>query len=110
MHRPGTLDVVPDALSHSVPELSALESFTNIRDPWYHNLRCRILTVPDEFSHLRVERNLLFFAPSANNLPSNLSPRNLIVSRKFQKQILARCHDSLTTAHFGITTTLACGK
>lgn len=86
----------------TVSEISALEKFTNIQDPWYLDLRTRVLAEPQEYPLTRIENNLLYqLMPNAYNLLGNLSLWKLIVTREFRKQIVSRCHDDVAAAQFG---------
>lgn len=104
-HRPGTQNVVPDALSRQV---SFLQTQSLIPDEWYLQTIEKILDSPDDYPDFRVEGQALYkYLPSPLPNESNLSDWKLVVPTDNREPILQQMHDDPTAAHLGTAKTMA---
>lgn len=110
VHRKGKFNVVPDALSRSIPkdpETFYLEVDIERIDPWYDKLRRRIIARPDDFPQFKVEDDFVYkFIPSNLPLTSNIKEWKTLVPKPQRSEIIRSCHDPPTSGHFGFYKTL----
>lgn len=108
IHRKGIYNVVPDALSRSVPisvDTVAI-SLENV-DPFYVNLRKRILATPGNYPSWLVKDDLLYkHVPSKTSMKTNLSEWKLLVPKSQRKEVIKSLHDPPLSSHFGFYKTL----
>lgn len=111
IHRKGSSNVVPDALSripHNTPEIALLQFSTQNLDPWYKSLMDKVQNNPEEFPQWKVDQGLLYKL-TTSNLPTrtNISDWKLLVPKCQRIEVLESCHNPPTSAHFGYYKTLA---
>ncbi len=114
IHRKGASHKVPDALSrinnsaevYNVDSLSI--DFNNELDPWYSNLKDKVLKDPSSYPQWKVENSVLFKYIS-NNIPlsSNLCEWKTVVPKNSRSSVLMDSHDPPTSSHFGFYKTLS---
>lgn len=107
-HRKGSLNVVADALSRSVAEVSVLDVATFKPDRWYTKMIEKVQSSPEAYPTFRVENGILYkhIFPK-HNIVSNLSSWKIVVPTVNRPEILRLYHDEPTGAHFGVAKTLS---
>lgn len=114
VHQKGSNNIVPDALSRSPPhEIEQTEVVASFQldvdriDPWYDQMRSKILENPDNFPQWKVENDFVFkFIPSRLPVPSNLPEWKYLVPKPQRSDVISSCHDPPLAAHFGFYKTL----
>lgn len=118
IHRKGSLNVVADALSRAVPELSndfnyeteisVLDVSTLQFDKWYTDMVFKVSKSPNLYPTFCVIDNLLYKHIINNHgIQSNLNEWKLIIPTRNRKDILKLFHDDECAGHFGISKTLS---
>lgn len=110
IHRKGSSNVVPDALSRIPIQESVNVLFTtwSATDSFYDNLKSKILASPDSFPQWKVENNLIYkFIPFSSPVRTNVQEWKLLVPKKHRKEVVGTLHDPPTSAHLGFYKTLA---
>jgi transposase InsO family protein len=98
-HKKGKLNVVPDALSRSLDEISANASC------WYKDLLSKIQTNPENFPDFKIEDNSIYkFVKRTTDLGDWLYDWKLVIPPDRRTEILKAEHDNV--AHQGFTKTL----
>lgn len=112
-HRGGKENVVPDALSRSVPTIDivslAEEGLGEIKDQWYARLCRNVESHPLKFSDWRVESGRLF-KQCRNQYPVLAGSEfrwNLVVPKNQRKSTIELNHDVATAGHLGVHKTFA---
>lgn len=114
IHRKGASHKVPDALSRidspTSKEVQVLSTslLNDGSDPWYNDLRDRIIQDPSSFPQWKLVNNVLFkYIP--NNLPlrSNVCEWKTVLPKNSRPVIVEKCHDLPTSGHFGFYKTLS---
>lgn len=102
-HRPGTQNIIPDALSRNV----SLIDVTSLKpDAWYLSMLAKVENFPDKYPDFKVMNNCLYkHVPSILPNTSNVPDWKLVVPTENRQQILQQMHDSPTAAHMGISKT-----
>lgn len=104
-HRPGKLNIVPDMLSRDV---GALSLDTLIPDEWYKDMIVKVNLDPEGYPNFRVEGERLYkYVESKLPVKSNVPEWKLVVPTENRPEVLQLCHDDPTSAHFGISKTIA---
>lgn len=126
IHRKGSSNVVPDALSR-IPcdevsdedikssntdeytqEIAYFEIDVDRIEPWYDNLRTKILNNPMAYPQFKVENNFIFkFVPSKLSLKNNLPEWKFVVPKPQREEVMKSCHDQPLCSHFGFYKTLS---
>ena len=118
VHRKGSLNVVPDALSR-IPEnvdkdskeissLCILDVSLDNLDNFYLRMRERIRKEPRKFPLWQVKDNFLYrYVPSRIPFNSNFTEWKIVVPKSQKFHIMRLCHDPPTSGHFGFFKTLA---
>lgn len=102
-HRPGTQNVIPDALSRNV---SLIDITTLTPDEWYLTMIAKVNSFPDQYPDFRVMNNCLYkHLPSILPNTSNVPDWKLVIPTDNRQPILQQMHDSPTAAHMGISKT-----
>lgn len=106
IHRKGRENVVPDALSRSVPILNTVneESCIEIKDKWYLQLRKKISENPLKFPKWRVENNRLlkYVKCKFPEFNDDKDYWKYVVPKEERSTILRSCHDDPLAGHGGI--------
>lgn len=99
-HRKGELNVVPDALSRSVPEVSLIAADD---DNWYKKKYSQVESRKN-VKGWKVENEKLFkyIIPRGRTLMMNEKIWKEVVPESKREEILKICHDSPESAHFGV--------
>lgn len=109
VHRRGKDNVVPDALSRTVPlinELSvaAMVPFENYRDPWYAKMIERVANKPLDYPQWRVDNGTLYH--KICHLYPGLEPEarewRIVVPKSHRHRLIREHHDVATAGHAGI--------
>lgn len=109
-HRSGKLNVVPDALSRAVANVSSVKVKS---DKWYQNMIERVNNNPELYPQWYVENNNLYkYVRSKHNINTNFREWKLVIPKENRLNILKENHDSPLSAHFGCNKTYnrVCGK
>lgn len=104
VHRKGKDNVIPDALSRSVPSINALEVGPNIQDNWYAKMMVSIVQNPIQFPLWRKVGNVIY-KRVRNPRPGLGDPMDewvQIVPKELRQNVLRENHDSPTAGHAGI--------
>lgn len=111
IHRKGSSNVVPDALSripHDTIEISVLQFSTEDLDPWYNSLLESVRNKPEDYPQWKIEQGLLYkHTPSKLPTKTNISDWKLLVPKCQRLEVLESCHNPPTSAHLGFYKTLA---
>ncbi|KAK9879484.1 hypothetical protein WA026_006553 [Henosepilachna vigintioctopunctata] len=104
-HRKGVLNVVPDALSRSI-DLIDVKELTP--DTWYSEMVKNVRKFPSKYPDFQVQNDCLYkHVRHGFKIDSNLSEWKLVIPTANRLKILKENHDLPTSAHFGISKTLA---
>lgn len=109
IHRKGSCNVVPDALSRIPhPEIAILDIEPSGSDTWYNSMRESISRSPESYPQWKVEGNLVYkFTPCNLPFKSNTKEWKLLVPKSQRQKTIQSCHDPPTCAHFGFYKTLS---
>lgn len=107
-HRKGSLNVVADALSRSVAEVSVLDLATFQPDKWYSSMLQRVQDQPEEYPSFRASNGVLYkhFLPR-RGIVSNTTDWKIVVPSANRAEIFRIYHDDPTAGHFGVSKTLS---
>lgn len=107
-HRKGSLNVVADALSRSVADVSVLDVSTFRPDKWYNSMINTVEGNAEAYPTFRVQNGVLYkHVLSHNPLNSNLTDWKIVVPTANREEVLQKYHDDPTAGHFGVSKTLA---
>jgi len=103
-HRKGKENVVPDALSRSVP-VATLSVADAVGDPWYNNIFSRCLNKPQTCPNFQIINGTLYrYTKGKFSLTSDFDWKEVVPSESRASLILQH-HDSARGAHLGIDKT-----
>lgn len=108
VHRRGKDNVVPDALSRSVPVVDELNNaaplFPHFRDKWYTGMIEKISKQPLNYPHWRVDNGTIFRKLSNKypGLDSSAFDWRIVVPKSHRRDILKQNHDLPTSGHTGV--------
>lgn len=99
-HRKGKDNIVPDALSRAVAEISAVT-----KSDWYCDLKSKVIENPDDYCDFKVESGQLYKYVKAEEVPcdSRFSWK-LIPAPECRQEIIEKTHENLL--HVGFDKTL----
>lgn len=101
-HRRGVDNVVPDALSRSVEELSASPT----SQEWYSNMMQKVQTEPERFKDFRIDNGVLKkFVATSNDLLDYRFEWKLCLPSDMREKVLVEEHDD--ALHLGVDKTIA---
>lgn len=108
-HRSGKDNVIPDALSRTLPvstivtdSTSTQAAIPNTVDEWYLNIYKGCQSNPTSFPNYRIENNVLYrYMKSNNQLTSEFSWKE-VVPQELRDGVIAQNHAEPIAAHFGI--------
>lgn len=104
-HRRGVDNVVPDALSRSVEELST--STTN--QDWYSSMIQKVQSEPERFKDFRIDKGILKkFVASPNDLLDYRFEWKVCIPPNMREKVLVEEHDD--ALHLGVDKTIAMVK
>lgn len=111
IHRKGSSNIVPDALSRiphddtvplETPEISIIDISLDNLDNWYTSLREKVSRNPELYPQWKVDNNLLFkYVPSKLPIQSNIKEWKFLVPKSQRAAVISSCHDPPTSSHFG---------
>ena len=103
IHRPGSQNQVPDALSRAFEDLCAMKEPTT-GDAWYIGQFNKVQSSPDKFPDWKVDRGYLLVHkpdPWVDPLTGDRDAWKLVVPQELRPSVLKEAHDSPTAGHFG---------
>lgn len=105
VHRKGSLNVVPDALSRAPVEICLLEfadlNFDN--DKWYRKMLNSVMDEPQKYADWMVEGGKLYkHLPDDLTLRTNNPVWKLVVPKSLRTEALKECHDDPLASHGGV--------
>ena len=117
IHRRGVDNVVADALSRIPPHdqedppvVSLINPFSvdvDRIDPWYNDLREKIIMSPDKYTQWKVEDEfVLKFIPNKLPMNVNIPEWKILVPNPQISDVIQHCHCPPTSGHFGFYKTL----
>lgn len=102
-HRRGVENVIPDALSRSVP-VSAISTSNSLdtKDEWYKNIYNGCTNRPQDFPNYLIKENVLYrLTKNKCSLTSEFSWK-IVVPSELRENIILENHAQPTSAHLGI--------
>lgn len=109
IHRKGSLNVVPDALSRSLPEaeINTLGISLDNLEPWYLKFRDKINKCPQKYPQWIVKDGYIFKNTKRKIiLKTNISDWKILVPLAQRQQVFLDCHANVNSAHLGYYKTL----
>lgn len=107
-HRKGSSNVVADALSRSVADVSVLDVSQFKPDAWYRSMMDKVQKNPELYPSFRVENNLLYkHLLPRTDIVSNLTNWKIVVPNANRLDVFKLYHENPTAGHFGVSKTLA---
>lgn len=103
-HRRGSENIVPDALSRSVP-VNVITSDTTIADPWYQNIFNRCQRRPQTCPNFQIVDGKLYRYTKSKNPISDEFDWKEVVPAENREEVIRANHDPPTAGHFGIDKT-----
>ena len=106
IHKKGKLNLVPDCLSRTFDINAAtvdVANFTNTSDPWFLNLRQRIIDNPDSFPSFRVK--LPHILKYVRHPVTGIVEERYVVPSDCREALLKLYHSDITSGHIGIAKT-----
>lgn len=102
-HRRGKDNVVPDALSRSVPvEAISNADVSNTQDSWYLKIFQGCQANPINFPNYKVEDNVLYrYMKTKVDLTVEFAWKK-VIPKEQQRDILIECHSEPISGHFGV--------
>lgn len=98
-HRRGSENIVPDALSRSVP-VSAIH--TSVNDPWFNNIYSRCRDRPQTCPNFQIIDGKLYrYTKGKSSLTGDFDWKEVVPSDARQGHIFD-CHDTPMGAHLGV--------
>lgn len=116
VHRKGKENVVPDALSRSVPLLDeitaeepAVRTITTIKDKWYESMLEKVEQKPLSYPNWRVYEGRLYkyVKQSYPELRSAGDFWKEVVPKNERREVIAAAHEPPTSGHMGVYKTYA---
>lgn len=112
IHRRGKENVVPDALSRSVPmveEVAVSAPFPDYKDTWYSAMVSRVSGKPLDYPQWRTENGILYrhVKEKYPDLESTSFEWKTVVPKSHRHSIIESHHDRPTAGHMGMWKTLA---
>lgn len=108
VHRRGKDNIVPDALSRSVPVVDELhhqvDTFPNHGDTWYSKMLKNINSHPLKYPLWRADGTNLF-KKSKNPYPGLEDPLfdwKIVVPKKYRTKVISDHHDNMLSGHAGV--------
>lgn len=107
VHRRGKDNIVPDALSRSIPtvnELSVTPLFEGFKDDWYRKMQGNVTSKPLDYPLWRVDKGILYH--KVRNLYPGLEHEGfewkVVVPKSHRVDLISGHHDGPTAGHAGI--------
>lgn len=102
-HRRGSQNIVPDALSRSVPVAAVEATVTN--DSWYNNIIKRCSEKPRACPNFQIIDGKLYRFTKSNNKLSGDFQWKQVVPLEFRESVMKELHSEPTAAHLGVAKT-----
>lgn len=106
-HRHGKDNIVPDALSRSVPVdvINTGDTSTTVstsQDYWYIKIFNGCQEAPVSYPNYRVENNILYRYMKCNNTLTSEFEWKEVIPKERQEATITQCHSEPTAGHFGV--------
>lgn len=105
VHRKGSQNVVPDALSRDVPKIDEIVPVAD--DVWYIKKCEEVESNPGKFPGWKLEDGKLYkYLVPRSHQPSDVLDWKLVIPENKREEILYDCHDAPTSGHLGTFKTI----
>lgn len=109
VHRKGSLNLVPDALSRAPLEICVVEVDPSLvdTDPWYVGMIAKVQGSPEKYPDWVVENGVLYkHVPFDFDIRTNMPEWKLVIPKGQRQEVYKCCHEDPQAAHLGIYKTI----
>lgn len=105
IHRKGTSNVVPDALSRAVEHLDIISFQPDANDSWYIRMLGKVALSPTRFSDWKIKDGKLFYKMSGPINKIDSKYWCTVVPESVRNSVLEECHNHPSAGHMGMKKT-----